>query len=476
MSLENILEFIAYGIIWNPLLPVLFLLTGLYLTIGVKFFQFRKFNTILANTLGKIAETRRGKDPGVISQFAAWATATGATIGMGNIAGVSSAIALGGPGAVFWMWIAALFGMSTKFAEVILGVKYREVQPDGKAYGGPPYYIERGLGEELKLPSWVWKTLAALFTLTFCSTAVISMSNYTIMEGAMTCFQLSRETSVIVGLIYALLATAICTGFIPRVGKAAELLVPAMLVIYIGGCLGILIKHIHNIPNAFIQIFTYAFTPAAAVGGFAGATVTRAIQIGVARSVYSNEAGWGSAPHIHAAARVDHPVKQGMWGIMEVFLDTIIICSITALTVIVTGVWQTGEGGVGAVLQAFTATYGPLAAVILYISLFLFVLTTSTGWYTYYEVEARYWLKNKPKLMNATIRFFQIGSPFIVWAIGAVALLYGIVPAVFWILGDITAGLPVYINLVVLLILSPIVFKEVRDYESKPITSRRSKH
>jgi len=175
----------------------------------------------------------------------------------------------------------------------------------------------------------------------------------------------------------------------------------------------------------------------------------------------------GSAPHIHATAKVDHPVKQGMWGIMEVFIDTIIVCTTTALVVVATGVWQTGRGGVGAILQAFESVYGPVAPVILYITLFLFVLTTSTGWYTYYEVEARYWLKNKPRLMNALIRFFQVGSPLIVWAVGATALLYGVVPAVFWILGDITSGLPIYVNLVVLLALSPIIFKEVKDFESR---------
>lgn len=467
MDLESILEFIAYEIVWNPLLPVIFLLAGLYLTVGTRFFQFRKFGTIFRNTLGRVAEARSGKGPGIVSQFAAWATATGATIGMGNIAGVSSAVALGGPGAVFWMWMAALFGMGAKFAEIVLGVRYREVSSDGRAYGGPPFYIEKGLGKELRLPGWIWRTLAALFTLTFCSTAIISMSNYTIMEGAMMCFQLSREVATIVGLIYALLVTAICVGFIPRVARAAELLTPLMVVIYIGGCIGILVMHAYSLPNAFTQIFTYAFTPAAAVGGFAGATVARAIQIGVARSVYSNEAGWGSAPHIHATAKVDHPVRQGMWGIMEVFLDTIVVCSMTAFTVITTGVWQTGRGGVGAVLQAFASVYGPAAPILLYVMLFLFVLTTSTGWYTYYEVEMRYWFRGRPRLMNAIIRFFQIGSPFIVWAIGATALLYGVVPAVFWTLGDITAGLPVYINLVVLLMLSPIIFKEVKEFESR---------
>lgn len=456
---------IAYEIVWNPLLPIIFLLTGLYLTIGTRFFQFRKLAFTFRNTLGRVAEARKGKGPGIVSQFAAWATATGATIGMGNIAGVSSAVALGGPGSVFWMWIAALFGMSTKFAEIVLGVKYREILPDGRAYGGPPFYIEKGLGKEMSLPSWFWKPLAALFTLTFCSTAIISMSNYTIMEGAMTCFQLSTEASVIVGLIYALLVTAICVGFIPRVAKTAELLTPLMVVIYVGGCLGILATHINDLPNAFAQIFVYAFTPTAAIGGFTGVAVTKAIQIGIARSVYSNEAGWGSAPHIHATAKVNHPVRQGMWGIVEVFLDTIVVCSMTALAVITTGVWQTGRGGVSAVLQAFASVYGPIAPIILYIVLFLFILTTSTGWYSYYEVEVRYWFRNRVKLMNFVVRFFQIGSSFIVWAVGAAALLYGIVPAVFWVLGDITAGLSVYVNLTALLILSPIVFREVKNFE-----------
>jgi len=467
MSVEELLEFVAYDIVWNPAMPLIFLAAGIYLSIGTRFFQFRRFGTVLRNTIGKVAEARRGTGPGVVSQFAAWATATGAAIGMGNIAGVSSAIALGGPGAVFWMWIAALFGMATKFSEIVLGVRFREVLPDGRAYGGPPYYMEKGLGGKLGWPRGVWRTLALLFTLTFCSTAVISMSNYTIMEGAMACFGLSREVTAVVGLVYALLVTAICVGFIPRVARAAEVLMPFMVVLYIGGCLGIILANAGRLPQAFAQIFTYAFTPTAPVGGFVGATVAKAIQVGVARSVYSNEAGWGSAPHIHSSAKVDHPVKQGMWGVMEVFLDTIVICSITALAVVTTGVWQSGVGGLTAVLQAFESVYGPAAPVILYTALFVFVLTTSIGWYTYYESEMRYWFRNRPRLMKMFIRFFQVASPLIVWIIGAAAILYGIVPAIFWVLGDITAGLPVYINLIALLALSPIVFREAREFEEK---------
>ncbi|MEM1628062.1 MAG: amino acid carrier protein [Desulfurococcaceae archaeon] len=469
MGIEEILSYIAYTIIWNPLMPFFFLVAGLYLTIGTRFFQFRHFKTIVKNTVGKISESRKIKGAGILSQFAAWATATGAAIGMGNIAGVSSAIALGGPGAVFWMWMAAVFGMTTKLSEIVLGIKYRRVTKDGKTYGGPPFYIEEGLGKEHGWPRWVWKTLAVLFTITFCSVSVISMSNYTIMEGAMACFGLSRETAVVVGLIYAILVILICIGFIPRVAKVAEILVPLMVVLYFGLGLGVIIAYAENLPDAIASIFRYAFTPAAPIGGFAGATISKAIQVGVARSVYSNEAGWGSAPHIHASASVDHPVKQGMWGVMEVFLDTIVVCTITALIVLTTGVWQTGKGGVGAVLNALQMVYGTSATALLYITLFIFVLTTSTGWYTYMEVEARYWLENRPRLLNAVVRFLQIGSPLVIWVIGALAILYGIVPAVFWVLGDITAGIPVYINLVVLLILSPIVFKEVKEFESKYI-------
>jgi len=453
-------------------MPLLFFIAGIYLTAITRGFVLGRFGTIVKNTIMKIAEARKEAGPGILSQFAAWATATGATIGMGNIAGVSSAIAIGGPGAVFWMWIAALVGMTIKMSEVVLGIRYRDLLPDGRAYGGPPWYIKKGLGLERKWPDWAWKALALTFTITFLSTAFISMSNYTIMEGAMTSFNLSKEAAVIIGFVYASIVALISLGFIPRAARAAEILMPLMVALYLGGALGILIAYANNIPTAFAQIFGYAFTPAAAVGGFAGATVAKAIQVGVARAVYSNEAGWGSAPHIHATAKVDHPVRQGMWGAMEVFLDTIIVCSATALVVVTSGVWQTGIGGVTAVLQAFKSVYGPAAPILLYSSLFIFVLTTSTGWYTYYEVEARFWLSDRPKVLNALIRFLQVGSPFIIWIVGALALLYGVVPAVFWILGDITSGIPVYINLIVLLILSPVVAKEVKEFEEKYLSRK----
>jgi len=251
-----------------------------------------------------------------------------------------------------------------------LGIKYREVLPDGRAYGGPPYYIKKGLGEERGWPAWAWKTLAFLFTITFCSTAIVSMANYTIMEGAMTCFNLTKEQAIIVGFIYALLVALICIGFIPRVARVAEFLIPLMVIIYIGGGLGVIIANYDKIPRAIADIFTYAFTPLAPIGGFAGATIAKAIQVGVARAVYSNEAGWGSAPHIHATAKVEYPMQQAIWGAMEVFVDTIIVCTITALIVTTTRVWETGYGGVTAVLTAFRSVYGPIAPIILYITLF----------------------------------------------------------------------------------------------------------
>lgn len=296
--------------------------------------------------------------------------------------------------------------------------------------------MEKGLGEYLKqLPSWLWKTLAALFTSIFMSTAIISMSTYTVMEGIVSSFNLPPELAVFIGLIYAVIVIMICLGFIPRVARTSELLVPLIVAVYIGGSLGILLVYVDKLLNVFVQIFTYAFTPAAA-GGFASATVLKTFQVVVARRVYSNEAGWGSAPHINSTVRVNHPVKQGVWGVIEVFVDTIIVYTITGLVVISTGIWQTGVGGIGAVLTAFRNVYGDTAPVFLHIVLVLFVLTTSTGWYSYYEVEARYWLENRPRLLKTALRFPQIGSPLMVWIIGALTLLYGIVPAVFWTLGD----------------------------------------
>lgn len=480
MGFEEILQTIAWDYVWNPAMPIIFLLFGLYLTIGTRFFQFRRFGTIWRNTVGKIMEARRGKGPGILTSFQAWATAAGGAIGMGNIAGVSSAVALGGPGALFWMWMAALMGMVTKMGEVALAVHYREVFPDGKAYGGPTFYIEKGLGKERGWPSWLWKLLAIIFGVGIFSTMFITMANFSLQETFKATFNTSATAAVGFGFLYMLLVYAVILGGIPRVGRFAEIALPFMAIFYIAGGLGVIIINIDKLPSAIALIFKSAFTGHAAVGGFAGVTIMKAVQVGVARGVYSNEAGWGSSPMVHATAKVDHPVRQGLWGAFEVFLDTIIICTITGLVVVTTGVWQSGIGGAGEVARAFETVYGSPGKYFVFISLFIFVFTTSTGWYTYYETLLVHAFKNKPReTIEKVIKILRLVNPLPGFLLATWGMLTGIVPTIFWILADLTTGVPIYANLIALIVLSPVIFKLVREFEeqylSKEDAERKTK-
>ena len=468
LSFEEILQIIAWKYVWNPALPIIFLLFGLYVTIGTRFFQIRRFGTIWRNTVGKIVEARRGKGPGILTSFQAWATAAGGAIGMGNIAGVSSAVALGGPGAIFWMWVSALMGMVTKMCEVTLAVHYREVFPDGRAYGGPTFYIEKGLGKERKWPSWLWKLIALVFGVGLFSTMLITMSNYTLQESFKATFNTSNTAAVIFGFLFMILGYTVILGGIPRVGRFAEIALPVMSIAYILLGLGVFVVNIIELPNAILQIFKYAFTPHAAVGGFAGVTIMKAVQVGVARGVYSNEAGWGSSPMVHATAKVDHPVRQGLWGAFEVFLDTIIICTVTGLCVVVTGVWQSGTGGAGEVGRAFEMVYGPAGRYFVFIALFIFIFTTFTGWYTYYETLLIHVIKNKsPETVDRAVKILRLVDPWPGFLLAAWGMLAGIVPTIFWILADLTTGVPIYANLVALIALSPVFFKLVKEFESQ---------
>ncbi|MGB4376250.1 MAG: sodium:alanine symporter family protein, partial [bacterium] len=318
------------GIVWGPYMLVLLVGTGIYLTFRNNFLQVSKFGYMWKNTIGKMLEKPEEGVEGDITPFQALATALAATIGTGNIAGVATAIATGGPGAVFWMWFSAFFGMVTKFGEVVLAVRYREKKPDGTWAGGPMYYISKGLGDK-------WKWLAALFAFfgVFASFGIGNMTQANSMADVLAAnFSIPHAVT---GIVVLVLAGLVIVGGIKRIAQVTEKLVPIMAIFYVVGGLIILATRLSAIPEAFALIFRHAFTPTAAVGGFAGATVRKAMTLGVARGVFSNEAGLGSAPIAHATAQTDHPVRQGLWGIFEVFADTIVVCSITALSIIVTG-------------------------------------------------------------------------------------------------------------------------------------------
>ena len=437
---------VVNNFVWGPPILVLIVGVGLFLSVKTGFFSITKLGYTLKNTLLKMfSKEQRGE--GEVTAFQAVATALAATVGTGNVAGVATAIALGGPGAIFWMWLAAILGMTTKFAEVVLAVNFREKTEDGRFVGGPMYYIENGLGKS-------WKWLAVLFAF-FGALASFGIGNMTQANSVALAVQGSfKIPPLATGIVLAVLTGLVIVGGIKRIGAITEKLVPFMAAIYILGGLFILLSNVAAIPGAFAIIFKEAFTGTAAVGGFAGATMARAIRYGIARGVFTNEAGLGSAPIAHAAATTDHPVRQGLWGIFEVFADTIVICSITALAIITTGVWETGESGAVLTTLAFN-TAVPGGGIIVTVGLILFAYSTILGWAYYGERCLEYLAGTKPILA-----YRLIWVVFIV--IGAVGGLEFI-----WSLADTLNGLMAIPNLIGVLFLSGTVFKLTKEFFTK---------
>jgi len=434
------------NIVWGPPILVLIVGTGLYLSVKTGFFSITKLGYILKNTLLKMF-SKEQKGEGEVTAFQAVATALAATVGTGNIAGVATAIALGGPGAIFWMWLAAIVGMTTKFAEVVLSVNFREKTEDGRFVGGPMYYIENGLGKS-------WKWLAVLFAF-FGALASFGIGNMTQANSVAMAVQESFNIPPLAtGITLAVLTFLVIVGGIKRIGKITEKLVPFMSAIYILGGLFILFSNLGAIPGAFALIFSRAFTGTAAIGGFAGSTMAMAIRFGIARGVFTNEAGLGSAPIAHAAATTDHPVRQGLWGVFEVFMDTIVICSITALAIITTGVWETGETGAVLTTMSFNAAI-PGGGLIVTIGIVLFAFSTILGWAYYGERCLEYLAGTKPILAYrlAWVVFVVIG------AIGGLEFI--------WSLADTLNGLMAIPNLVGVFFLSGTVFKLTKEFFSK---------
>ncbi len=435
---------IVNSFVWGPPMLLLIVGTGLYLSVRTGFFSLRKLGYVLKNTLLKMFDKEQVGE-GEVTAFQAVATALSATVGTGNIAGVATAIALGGPGAIFWMWLAAIFGMTTKFAEVVLAVKFREKTDDGRFVGGPMYYIEKGLG---------WKWLAVLFAL-FGVLASFGIGNMTQSNSIGTALNTSFSINPIIsGIIVAIAVGLVIVGGLKRIGAFTEKLVPFMAAIYILGGIVLIIKNAGQLPAAFSLIFQNAFTGTAAAGGFAGATIANAMKFGIARGVFTNEAGLGSAPIAHAAATTDHPVRQGLWGVFEVFADTIVIASITALAIITTGVWETGLTGTELTSAAFDATY-PGGHYVVTVALVLFAYSTILGWEYYGERCLEYLFGTKPIIFYRLVWCGLI----IVGAIGGLELI--------WDIADTLNGMMAIPNLIGVAALSGTVFKLTKEYFTK---------
>ena len=442
--MEQIQSFISLinGFAWGVPMLVLILGTGLFLSVGLKFMSIARipfgFRLLWK---GRIP----GDDAGEISPFNALMTSLSATIGTGNIAGVATAIFLGGPGAVFWMWMTALVGMATKYAKAVCAVQFREQDENGNYVGGPMYYIKNGMGEK-------WKWLATLFAI-FAAIAGFGIGNTvqsnSVADALHTNFGLPQ---VWTGIIIMILVGLVLVGGLQRISTVAGRLVPAMAVLYILASLVVILLNIGALPHAVGLIFTHAFTPTAATGGFAGAAVWAAIRFGVARGVFSNEAGLGSAPIAHAAAKSKGPVSQGLVAMLGTFIDTIIVCSFTAFAIITTGVWTSGETGAALTSAAFNAALPGIGGPIIALALAVFAFTTILGWSYYCERSLQY------------LFGLKVIMPFrVLWSVAA--LVGSVLTLEFvWLLADTLNALMAVPNLIALIVLSPIVFKITKAF------------
>ena len=363
------------GYVWGWPMIVLLVGTGVLLTILTGGVQFRYLGFALREVLGKL--TQKAAGPGEVSPFQAVATALASTVGVGNIAGVATAISIGGPGALFWLWVSGVLGMCTKFAEIVIALHYRETDSTGQMRGGAMYVLSKGLG----LP-WLGTIFAA-----FVSLAAFGIGNMVQANSVAASLQASFGVSPsITGLVLAVLTAAVILGGIKRIGQFTEYLVPFMAIFYLGGGLFIMVRFAGEIPAALSLVMSSAFSGAAATGGFAGSTIMLAMRYGIARGLFSNEAGLGSAPMVHAAAKTDHPVRQGLYGIFEVFVDTILVCTTTGLAIMVTGVWSGGATGAALAGQAFSVGLpGSWGNIVVTTSLVLFAFSTVIGWSYYGE-------------------------------------------------------------------------------------------
>ena len=448
------------GFVWGIPMMVLILGVGVYLTVRCGFPQFLHFGHIMKNTLGKAFEKTEAKK-GSVSPFKAMCTALAASIGTGNIAGVSGAIAIGGPGAIFWMWISAILGMCTKFAEVTLAINYRERNKDGDWVGGPMYYITNGLGKS-------WKWLACLFA-GFGALAAFGIGNMTQINTIAGTINTAiggfiptteHEQKIIawfVAIICALICAFILIGGIQRLADVCSFLVPVMAVIYIAASLVVIVANIGGIPTALAAIVKGAFNPASVAGGLAGVGIKTALTKGVGRGIFSNEAGLGSAPIAHAAADVKHPVEQGIYGVFEVFMDTIVVCTMTALVVLLgVGVQNIEYGtdiGANLTIMGFESVFGTgFPAVAVAICLSLFALSTVLAWALYGTRCVEYLFGYKAS------KVYQVIFCLFACIAGAVKLDLA------WAIADTLNGLMAIPNLVGLAFLSPVVVKLTKEY------------
>ena len=469
MTLNEIVNYLN-GIAWGPWMLILLVGTGVYLSAKVGFIQFAKFGYVMKNTAGKLFKKQTAGE-GEVTPFQALATALAATVGTGNIAGVTGAIAIGGPGAVFWMWISALFGMVTKYAEVVLAVRYRERNAKGDWVGGPMYYIKNGLGQK-------WNWLSIVFCVLGCLAAfgIGNMTQVNTIAGAINnaidafggntaanSFELFGQmvpfSSVIIGGVVAFIVALTLFGGVKRIGTVTERLVPVMAAIYIVCALCVIFTNLGSVGKVFAMIVKGAFSAEAALGGAFGITIMTTIQKGVGRGVFSNEAGLGSAPMAHAASSERDPVKQGLYGIFEVFMDTIVICTLTALTLLCGAADQITWGqsaGAELIAASFSSVLGAqFGSTLVAVGITLFALSTILSWSLYGTRCCEFLLGSK------AARVYQV--LFVAVILVGASLKLDLV----WNIADTLNGFMAVPNLIALLGLSPVVIKLTKEHFMK---------
>ena len=431
------------GYVWGTPMLILLMGTGVVLTVLTRAVQFRYLGFALKEVLGKL--TQRTTGTGDVSPFQAVSTALASTVGTGNIAGVATALTLGGPGALFWLWLSGLLGMCTKFAEIVIALHYREPDATGTMRGGAMYTLRKGLG----LP-WLGGIFALLTAIAAFGIGNMVQAN-SVADSLQSSFGVDERVT---GIVLVALTAAVILGGIQRIGQVTQVLVPFMSLLYLGGGLLILLLHYADLPSAVALVFESAFSGAAATGGFAGATVRAGMQAGIARGLFSNEAGLGSAPMVHAAAKTDHPVRQGLYGIFEVFVDTVLVCTVTGLAILVTDTWQI-EGMTGAALsgEAFRSGLpGIFGNIIVTSSIMLFAFSTVIGWSYYGETGIVYLFGTKVALPYRILWlvFIYLG------ATGSLELI--------WSVADTLNGLMAIPNLVSVLFSIPLLLRLKKEF------------
>jgi AGCS family alanine or glycine:cation symporter len=430
--------------VWGPVTLILIFGTGIYLSLGLRFMTLWR----IPAAFGLLLRGTKSRGEGEISPFGALMTALSATIGTGNIAGVATAIALGGPGALFWMWLAALFGMATKYSEAVLAVNYREHDDQGHYKGGPMYYIKNGLKRH-----WHW--LAVLFAV-FGSLAGFGIANTVQSNSVSQVLETSFSIPPLAtGILLAVMVAAVILGGIRRIAHVTSVLVPFMALAYLAAGLLLIFLNISELPAAVATIIDSAFTGHAAAGGFAGSTMIRALQMGVARGIFSNEAGLGSAPIAHAAAQTSDPVRQGTIAMLGTFIDTLVVCTITGLAIVMMGVMESGETGANLTRMAFGRGV-PGGEWVVTVGLCLFAFTTMIGW-SYYGERCVVFLFGERGVLP-----FRLAWVFAI-PLGTIGDL-----GVVWGIADILNACMAFPNLVALLLLSPVVFRMTGEYLQNP--------